>query len=123
MITRGTAHILILSILGIAGVWLTLNDAGRPFLSAYEGLGDLATPMYWFAYLVFVFVSTLLFFILIRMPPTALLIAYLLAALTGAIATAVVVNMGKHDYLDLTPAPSSPPLVSMTCARANVARS
>lgn len=96
---RLAIHLLLLISLGALGAWLLQTEMATVKQGGTAFFDGLAGAMYWFAFLVFGLLSSLLYLSLRRAGPVALVSGYLLSAVVAVGATIAIVREGRQAAL------------------------
>ena len=100
MLTRFRFHIVLLLLLTMLGGWIIYWDPILPSTTDYSNQSGMKAARYWFAFLNFAMLSSLLYLLLRRQAWKWLLVAYLSSLSISVLATQSLVIMG-HQQADL----------------------
>jgi multisubunit Na+/H+ antiporter MnhE subunit len=92
-------HALLLILLFAFGVWVMIKDLLPPVQGGFSFFDGIIGAMYWFAFLLYALLSTILYFALRRFSWGTLMIAHIFSLFIAATCTVALITLGQQQAI------------------------
>lgn len=97
MLIRAGLYTLLLTLLMAVGGWVFYKDLQPPSLGGFRFLDGLIAAMYWFAFLIYVFLSVLLSYSLRGGSWKSIILAHILSMVVAVSIALLVLSLGQRQ--------------------------